>query len=163
VKIPEEKIQEIREVTDIVEIVSQYVTLKKQGKSYIGLCPFHTEKTPSFSVNPARGFYHCFGCGAGGNVFTFTMQMERTSFPEAIRTLADKAGIRKRKRSRHFITSTNLLRTFFRNAFSNPKTAGRCSNTWTKEVWGKKSRNAFNSDTPPRRGTDCSTAPRNLL
>jgi DNA primase len=93
VKIPEEKIQEIREATDIVEIVSQYVTLKKQGKSYIGLCPFHTEKTPSFSVNPGRGFYHCFGCGAGGNVFTFTMQMERVSFPEAIRTLADKAGI----------------------------------------------------------------------
>jgi DNA primase len=93
VKIPEEKIQEIREAIDIVEIVSQYVTLKKRGKSYIGLCPFHTEKTPSFSVNPARGFYHCFGCGAGGNVFTFTMQMERISFPEAIRTLAEKAGI----------------------------------------------------------------------
>lgn len=92
-KIPEEKIQEIREATDIIEVVSQYVTLKKRGKSYIGLCPFHTEKTPSFSVDPVRGFYHCFGCGVGGNVFTFVMQMERVAFPEAIRSLAEKAGI----------------------------------------------------------------------
>ncbi len=92
-KIAEEKIQEIREATDIVELVSQYVTLKKKGKSFMGLCPFHTEKTPSFSVDPIRGFYHCFGCGAGGNVFTFIMQMERISFPEAARSLAEKAGI----------------------------------------------------------------------
>ncbi len=92
-KIAEEKIQEIREATDIVELISHYVTLKKKGKSFMGLCPFHTEKTPSFSVDPVRGFYHCFGCGAGGNVFTFMMQMERISFPEAARSLAEKAGI----------------------------------------------------------------------
>jgi len=93
VRIPEEKIQEIREATDIVEVISQYVTLKKRGKSFVGLCPFHTEKAPSFSVDPVRGFYHCFGCEAGGNVFTFVMQMERVSFPEALRSLAEKAGI----------------------------------------------------------------------
>ncbi|MBN2030257.1 DNA primase [bacterium] len=92
-KITEDKIQEIREATDIVELISQYATLKKKGKSFMGLCPFHTEKTPSFSVDPIRGFYHCFGCGAGGNVFTFIMQMERVSFPEAVRSLAEKAGI----------------------------------------------------------------------
>lgn len=92
-KIPEEKIQEVREAIDIVEVVSEYVTLKKRGKSFLGLCPFHTEKTPSFSVDPARGFYHCFGCGVGGNVFTFVMQMERVGFPEAVRALAKKAGI----------------------------------------------------------------------
>jgi DNA primase len=93
VRIPEEKIQEIREATDIVEVISQYVTLKKRGSSFLGLCPFHTEKTPSFSVDPVRGFYHCFGCGVGGNVFTFLMQMERVSFPEAVRSLAERAGI----------------------------------------------------------------------
>jgi DNA primase len=92
-KIPDDKIQEVRESTDIIEVVSQYVTLKKRGKSFMGLCPFHTEKTPSFSVDPVRGFYHCFGCGAGGNVFTFMMQMEKVSFPEAVRSLAEKAGI----------------------------------------------------------------------
>ena len=92
-KVPEEKIQEIREATDIVDLVSRFVTLKKRGKSYVGLCPFHTEKTPSFSVDPVRGFYHCFGCGVGGNVFTFVMQMDKVSFPEAVRSLAMKAGI----------------------------------------------------------------------
>ena len=92
-KIPDTKIDEIREATDIVEVISQYVTLKKRGKSFLGLCPFHTEKTPSFSVDPVRGFYHCFGCGAGGNVFTFVMEMEKVSFPEALRSLAKKAGI----------------------------------------------------------------------
>jgi len=92
-RIPEEKIQEIREATDIHEVISQYVSLKKRGKSYLGLCPFHQEKTPSFSVDPVRGFYHCFGCGAGGNVFTFLMQIERRGFPEVLKDLADKAGI----------------------------------------------------------------------
>lgn len=92
-KIPEEKIQEIREATDIVELVSQHVTLKKRGKTYLGLCPFHNEKTPSFNVDPVRHFYHCFGCGAGGNVFTFLMAMEKIGFPEAVRQLAQKAGI----------------------------------------------------------------------
>ncbi len=92
-RIPEQTIDQIREATDIIEVISQYVSLKKRGKSYLGLCPFHTEKTPSFNVDPVRGFYHCFGCKAGGNVFTFVMQMERVGFTEAIRLLAKKAGI----------------------------------------------------------------------
>ncbi|MCJ7812013.1 DNA primase [bacterium] len=92
-KISDEKIEEVREATDIIDVISQYVTLKKKGKSFLGLCPFHTEKTPSFSVDPIRGFYHCFGCGAGGNVFSFVMQMERIAFPEAVRSLAEKSGI----------------------------------------------------------------------
>ena len=91
--IPEEKIQEVREATDILEVISQHVTLKKRGKGYIGLCPFHSEKTPSFNVDPVRGFYKCFGCGEGGNVFTFLMQIEKISFPEAVRTLAGRAGV----------------------------------------------------------------------
>ncbi|MCK5147905.1 DNA primase [bacterium] len=92
-KIPEEKIQEVREATDLVEVISQHVTLKKRGKSFLGLCPFHEEKTPSFNVDPVRNFYHCFGCNAGGNVFTFLMHVEKVSFPEAVRQLARKAGI----------------------------------------------------------------------
>jgi DNA primase len=92
-KIPEDKIQEVREATDILEVISQFVSLKKKGKSYMGLCPFHQEKTPSFSVDPVRGFYHCFGCGVGGNVFNFIMEIEKVGFPEALRSLADKAGI----------------------------------------------------------------------
>jgi len=91
--IPQEKIEEIRQATDIVELISGYVTLKKRGKNYFGLCPFHTEKTPSFSVNPALQIFHCFGCGVGGNVFTFLMRQEGVSFPEAVRILAQRAGI----------------------------------------------------------------------
>ena len=83
----------VREATDIVAIIGQYVTLKKRGKNYLGLCPFHTEKTPSFSVHPDRQFYHCFGCGKGGDVFTFVMEHEGWSFPEALKYLAEKAGI----------------------------------------------------------------------
>lgn len=92
-KYSEDKIQEIRDATDIVEVISQYVGLKKRGKGFIGLCPFHQEKTPSFHVDPVRSFYHCFGCHEGGNVFTFLMKMERIGFPEALRFLAEKAGI----------------------------------------------------------------------
>ena len=92
-KIGEDKIQEIRDATDIVEVVSQYVTLKKRGKSFLGLCPFHHEKTPSFNVDPVRGFYHCFGCGEGGDVFSFLMKMENIGFMGALRECADKAHI----------------------------------------------------------------------
>jgi len=92
-RIPEEKLNQIRDAVDLVDIVSAYVSLKKRGKSYVGLCPFHSEKTPSFYVDPSRGFYHCFGCGAGGNVFTFVMQMEKIGFVEAVKFLAEKAGI----------------------------------------------------------------------
>jgi DNA primase len=92
-KIPDEKIEEVRLATDMVELVSQYVTLKKRGKGYSGLCPFHQEKTPSFSVDPVRGLYHCFGCGEGGTAFTFVMKMEHVGFTEALQTLAKKAGI----------------------------------------------------------------------
>lgn len=91
--IPQEKIEQIRQATDIVDLISGYVTLKKRGKNYFGLCPFHPEKTPSFSVNPALQIFHCFGCGVGGNVFTFLMRQEGVSFPEAVRILAQRAGI----------------------------------------------------------------------
>lgn len=92
-RIPELKIEEVRRASDIVDIISGYVKLKKRGKNFLGLCPFHTEKTPSFNVSPDRQMYHCFGCGVGGNVFTFIMEYEKVSFVESIRTLAERAGI----------------------------------------------------------------------
>lgn len=91
---PEELIEEIRLRSDIVDVISGYVSLRKKGSSHWGLCPFHNEKSPSFSVNGDRQMFHCFGCGAGGNVYTFVMNYENYSFPEAVKLLADRAGIR---------------------------------------------------------------------
>src|SRR5881392_627882 len=92
-KIPDETLQAIRERTSIVELVSGYVSLKKAGKNHLGLCPFHSEKTPSFTVNDERGLFHCFGCGAGGTVFTFVMRADRVDFLEAVEVLARRAGV----------------------------------------------------------------------
>ncbi|HEY9164827.1 MAG TPA: DNA primase [Candidatus Kryptonia bacterium] len=86
-------VETVRQATDIVDVISQYVRLQKRGKNYLGLCPFHTEKTPSFTVNREKGLYHCFGCGVGGNVFTFVTQYEKISFGEALRQLAARANI----------------------------------------------------------------------
>jgi len=91
--IPDDKIEEILERIDLVDLVSRYVTLKRVGKNYFGLCPFHSEKTPSFSVSPEKQLYYCFGCGARGNAITFLMQIEGLSFIEAVRELADQAGV----------------------------------------------------------------------
>lgn len=91
--IPEETIEQIRLATDIVQIIGEFVRLKKRGKNYTALCPFHTEKAPSFSVSPDKQIYHCFGCGKGGNVFTFLMEHEKMTFIEAVRFLAGKANI----------------------------------------------------------------------
>ena len=90
---PDDLIREIRESNDIVNVISEYMTLTKKGSNHFGLCPFHGEKTPSFSVNEREQFYHCFGCGAGGNVFTFVMQMENMTFVETVKHLADRAHI----------------------------------------------------------------------
>lgn len=92
-RIAEEKINQIRQSVDIVEIISEYVQLKKQGRNYFGLCPFHGENSPSFSVSSDKQIYHCFGCGAGGNVFSFLMELEGISFLEAAIKLAEKANI----------------------------------------------------------------------
>lgn len=89
----DEQIEEVRSRNDIVDVIGGYVHLQKKGSTYFGLCPFHNEKTPSFSVSPGKQMYYCFGCGAGGNVFTFLMQYENFTFGEAMKTLADRAGI----------------------------------------------------------------------
>jgi DNA primase len=83
----------VKQQADIVRVVGEYVRLKKSGQNFSGLCPFHSEKTPSFAVHPVKQIYHCFGCGVGGDVFKFVMEMEKISFPEAIRAVAEKCGI----------------------------------------------------------------------
>lgn len=90
---PDELIEEVRMKNDIVDVISGYVKIQKKGSSYFGLCPFHNEKSPSFSVSPQKQMYYCFGCGAGGNVFTFIMEYENYTFQEAIKFLAQKAGV----------------------------------------------------------------------
>ncbi|MGI6558596.1 MAG: DNA primase [Limnochordia bacterium] len=93
-RIPEEVIEEIKLASDIVALISDYLPLKRTGKSYKGLCPFHNERTPSFNVNPDDQFFYCFGCGAGGNIFTFVMKMEHVGFVEAVELVARRFGIR---------------------------------------------------------------------
>ncbi|MBO5451369.1 MAG: DNA primase [Lachnospiraceae bacterium] len=91
---PEELVEEVRQKNDIVDVVSGYVRIKQKGANYVGLCPFHNEKTGSFSVSPSRQIFKCFGCGIGGNVFTFVMQYENYTFVEAMKMLAERAGIK---------------------------------------------------------------------
>ncbi len=90
---PDELVEEVRMKNDIVDVISGYVRLQKKGANHFGLCPFHNEKSPSFSVSGGKQMYYCFGCGAGGNVFTFIMEYENYSFPEAVKLLADRAGV----------------------------------------------------------------------
>ncbi|MBR3060005.1 MAG: DNA primase, partial [Oscillospiraceae bacterium] len=91
--IPESFLDALTERCDIADVVSQYVQLTKKGGNLFGLCPFHNEKTPSFSVSPDKRIYHCFGCGKGGGVVNFIMEIENLSFPEAVKFLADRAGM----------------------------------------------------------------------
>ena len=98
-RVSEETIERIRNTADIYDIVAQYVDLKKRGRNYFGLCPFHSEKTPSFSVAPDKQIYHCFGCGAGGNVFSFIIEHQKISFIEAVQQLGHKYGIHVENKS----------------------------------------------------------------
>ncbi|TGV13670.1 DNA primase, partial [Mesorhizobium sp. M00.F.Ca.ET.186.01.1.1] len=89
----DEFVNQVRAAVDIVDVVGEYVQLRKSGRAFLGLCPFHSEKSPSFNVNAERQFFHCFGCGAGGDVFSFLMKLEQLTFPEALHKLAERAGI----------------------------------------------------------------------
>src|SRR2546423_15063061 len=90
---PQTFIDDLRRQADIVRVVSDYVSLKKKGANWMACCPFHQEKTPSFSVNPSKDIFYCFGCGKGGSVFNFVMELEGVSFPEAVRIVAEKTGV----------------------------------------------------------------------
>lgn len=91
---PEDVIEEIKTKVDITEVISEYVPLKKRGQNYVGLCPFHSERTPSFTVSPSKGIFYCFGCGAGGDVIAFLMRQTGLTFPEVVARLAERAGIK---------------------------------------------------------------------
>jgi DNA primase len=132
--IAEEKIDQIRQAVDIVEVISDYVQLKKQGRNYFGLCPFHGESTPSFSVSPDKQIFHCFGCGAGGNVFSFLMELEGISFQEAAIKLAAKVNVeiginlpqalggkKLSKELQAMIDAHELLRKFYHHLLVNTK------------------------------------------
>ncbi|MEK9149151.1 MAG: CHC2 zinc finger domain-containing protein, partial [Candidatus Desantisbacteria bacterium] len=90
----EEILNEIRARCNILDIVSNYVSLKRAGKNWVGRCPFHEERTPSFTVNQEKQLFHCFGCGEGGDLFSFLMKIEKHTFPEAVKLLADSLNIR---------------------------------------------------------------------
>ncbi len=108
--ISEEIINEIAEKTDIEEVIGRYVTLKRKGRNLTGLCPFHTEKTPSFTVTPDKGMFYCYGCHKGGNVFNFLMEVEKLTFPEAVRYLAEKAGISIDSSDQEGMSAENIFR-----------------------------------------------------
>ncbi|HET7657947.1 MAG TPA: DNA primase, partial [Bacillales bacterium] len=142
-RIPEETIEKIRNTVDIVDLVSEYVQLKKQGRSYVGLCPFHDEKTPSFSVSPDKQIYHCFGCGNGGNAFTFLMEMEGYEFLEAVKHLADKVHVevpdliidhkQENKGNRHLLISAHELLAKFYHSCLVKTNAGEQARRYLKE------------------------------
>jgi len=122
----QEILEKVREACDIVEIIGEHVTLKKSGQNYKGLCPFHSERTPSFIVSPSKEVYHCFGCGAGGNVFSFLMQIENLSFVEAVRSLAKRKGIELpvERSETDSLTQSTLSATEFAVSFYKKQLAG---------------------------------------
>jgi len=113
--IPEDIVEQVRANSDIIQIVGAYVKLNRRGRNYLGLCPFHQEKTPSFTVSQEKQFYHCFGCGRGGNVFSFLMEHERMTFPEAARLLAERAGVRIPEREVDDIRRGELEKLYYAN------------------------------------------------
>jgi DNA primase len=135
--IPDEKVIEVRNRADIIEIISEAVRLKRTGKNYLGLCPFHTEKTPSFTVSPDKQIFHCFGCGEGGNVFSFMMKHAGFSFPEAVRQVARRYGIdiprqsltpdqRKRiSRRERLLKANQKAMAFYQNALMKTPAGGK--------------------------------------
>jgi len=131
VRIGEEARERVRDATDIVQLIGEKVTLRRAGRSYKGLCPFHSEKTPSFTVTPDRQIWHCFGCSKGGDVYAFVMEADKITFPEAIRVLADRAGIELPKQDRgpgeeafdKLYQALALARDFFRAGLSTPGAA----------------------------------------
>lgn len=112
-KIPQNKIDEVASSIDIVEVISAHTPLRKAGRSFMGRCPFHEERSPSFSVSQEKGVYHCFGCGKSGNVFTFVMETEHVTFFEAVKLLADKAGVQLEFENEPYDPDRNKIETYY--------------------------------------------------
>ncbi len=122
--ISDDMVNQIKENSDIVDVIGEYVDLKKAGSSFKGLCPFHNEKTPSFTVDRKKQLFHCFGCGAGGDVVSFIMQKEGLSYPESLKYLANKAGINivfdenpviNEKKNRFYDINKDIMMYFYKN------------------------------------------------
>ena len=153
--IPDEKIQAIKNASDIVDIVSEHVSLRRAGRNFIGLCPFHSEKTPSFTVSPDKQIFYCFGCGAGGNVFSFVMKQEGMGFPETARALAKRYGIdlptgnlspreKQRLTEREKILSLNSdAMSFFQDALARKEYGGQAMAYLIRRGLTKKTIDAF--------------------
>ncbi|WP_418790651.1 DNA primase [Phosphitispora sp. TUW77] len=152
--IPEETIDEIRASNDIVNVVSDYVRIRKQGNNYVGLCPFHNEKTPSFMVSGDKQIFRCFGCGEGGNVISFIMKLEKLSFPEAVRFLANRAGITipeeddpvksaKLKELKEAHEINELVKDFYRYILANHQIAGEARSYLKKRGLTEKTIDKF--------------------
>ncbi len=112
--IPDQVIDEIRQSIDLVELASEYLKLERRGKNMVGLCPFHTEKTPSFTISPEKQLFHCFGCNASGNVFSFVMDMEKLTFPEAVKILAKRTGVHVPDERNKFDKADNLKENLYK-------------------------------------------------
>lgn len=153
--IPQETIERIRERTDIVEVVSGHLTLKRTGQNFTGLCPFHSEKTPSFVVSPTRQVFHCFGCHAGGDVFHFLMKMEAVSFPQAVRMLGERSGIRiapprsvtaderREEETEKLFQIHEAAAEFFRRVLRESKDAEKAREYFSRRGIGEKTREDF--------------------
>ena len=152
-------LDEIRDRADIVDLIGGYVDLKRSGSNYMGLCPFHSEKTPSFSVSPSKGIFKCFGCGVGGDVITFIMKRENLGFREAVEFLADKYNIRlneykdenkevREKRDRFYeinreaalyflqnLNSSKKAKLYLKNRMLNEKTIRSYGIGYSKDSW----------------------------
>ena len=146
-RFPEGFVDEVKTQADILQVVQDYVPLRKAGTSYKGLCPFHTEKTPSFHVNPDKGFFHCFGCGTGGDVVKFVELQDKLSFPEAVRQLAQRFGLQipesddseadasARARNESLLTIHEAATAFFQDQLRSPPGARARAALAEREVW----------------------------
>lgn len=139
--LPDDFIYSLKQNNPIESVIGSYVSLKKQSRDYIGLCPFHSEKTPSFHVRPAEGYFHCFGCGAGGDVITFIMKYENLEYIEAVKFLAERAGMSMPEDARNNDTSKRKMRIFEMNRTA----AGYFNHILTRETQGEKGRRYFAS------------------
>jgi DNA primase len=145
---PQEFIEQVRSATDIVAVISEYVSLKKKGRNYFGLCPFHAEKTPSFSVNAEKQIFHCFGCGQGGNAVTFLISHDKLGFVEAIKLLAKRANLRlpQKEYDRKSLELTDKL--YFANQMTASYFTGNFSRTQAgKEAWAYLEKRKISSET----------------
>jgi DNA primase len=160
VRFSEDTIEQVRQAVDLVELIGGHVSLRKAGQAWKGLCPFHEERTPSFTVNPERQAYHCFGCGAGGDAFRFVMETDRLPFVEAVESLAERYGVtlpkaQEEDRAGRLHRALEEAQVFYRRALEDPET-GRAARAYLagRGLSSRCSRTTASATRPPA-GTRC--------